>query len=63
LKIAQIGRENYEDLERIIRLYPEFKMEQKYTRSEFLKLSAKYGHDEEFLRETFKLFKKHKKEF
>ena len=52
--------DNYEKLETIIELYSEFKEEMNKSLSEFLKLSAKYDLDDDFLHQTLELFQKHR---
>jgi len=54
---------NYESLEKIPKLYQELKDTIKYTLSEFLKISGKYDHNDDFLRETMKIFEQYQNEF
>ena len=63
MEATEINEDNYREIREILEPYPEFKVAQNYTLAEFIKISGKYGNDEDFLHATLQVFQQYKEQF
>ena len=54
LETGRLNVTNYQKLEEMIEFYPEFKNEHNSTFIEFLKISARFDHDKNHLKQAMK---------